>query len=256
MKKLAKKIIKSLGYKVSQLGDRNDIWHFIDGLLEEYQISVLLDVRANEGQFLGKMARNCRHHLETSYSFEPLPDAYSKLVTGAARFTNVQKVEALNIALGDKSGQGSINVTPNSVSSSLLPPSPDFVDHFRSGVNTDIREIKVPVHRFDEIYSQLQPPLRLEKGPNGHRCFLKLDVQGFERHVLDGFGSCLDYVPMALLECSLIESYQSRPLIGDIIEYMSERGFHAAGIFPGYFDVQKRQLYEVDVVFIRASVNG
>lgn len=256
MKKLAKQIARGLGYKVSRLGDRNDIWHLIDSLLEEYQISVLLDVGANEGQFLGKLAHHCRHHFETSYSFEPLQDAYSKLSASATRFTNAKTVEALNIALGDETGQASINVTPNSVSSSLLPPAPDYVGHYKSGSNTEIRRINVQVHRFDEIYSQLQPPLRLGKGSNGDRCFLKLDVQGFERHVLDGFGSCLDHVPMVLLECSLIESYQGRPLIGDMLEYMSERGFQVTGIFPGYFDEQKRQLYEVDVVFIKASRNG
>jgi len=255
MKKFIKRIIRRLGYKVSRLVYRNDIWHLIDFCLKEHKIKVLLDVGANEGQFLNNLQQHCYYHFEASYSFEPIPDAYSKLIANVKRFTNSKKVQVLNFALGNQTKEASINVTPNSVSSSLLPPSPDFIDHYKSGSNTKIYEIKVPVHRFDEIYHQLQPPLSLQKGLNEDRCFLKLDVQGFERNVLDGFGSCLDNVYVALLECSLVESYQGRPLIGDMLEYMSDLGFYVVGIFPGYFDEQKRQLCEVDVVFIRTRIS-
>lgn len=253
MKEHIKNILRRLGYKLVHLKGPNDIWHLIDGLLAKHDVNILLDVGANKGQFLTNTCRVLRHNFQKIYSFEPLPEAYIGLLKTIERLGASSEVQASNIALGSQTTKSTIHVAPNSVSSSLLKPSSEFKKMLNMDIDPTFEELEIFVHRFDEVAVELDSPL--VSGAD-EKYFLKLDVQGFEKHVLDGFGKHIDNVKVALVECSFEESYKDRPLLSDIISYMLNRGFHVAGIFPGYYNKDKYQLFEVDVVFAKDVADG
>ncbi|MBO9399402.1 FkbM family methyltransferase [Shimia sp. R9_3] len=247
MKKFLQKHARKFGIKLSRLNDRNDLWYLLESQILDYKTNVMIDVGANEGQFISKVMSNSSLAFEKIYSFEPLPDAFANLQNRVQDLKTKSKIQTFNIALGDKNETQNIYVAPNSVSSSLLPVADGFKRHLELEEEAQMQKIGIPVERFEDFAQSLFPSLDFKKD----KCFLKLDVQGFEKHVLEGFGPLLDHVPLALLECSLVEIYRDRPLMGDMFEYMTKKGFHVAGIFPGYFDDETRQLFEVDVVFAR-----
>ena len=55
--------------------------------------------------------------------------------------------------------------------------------------------------------------------------FLKLDVQGFELEVLKGAENALKSGPALLLEVSFFAFLPNMPLFGDVLQYISERGY-------------------------------
>ena len=65
----------------------------------------------------------------------------------------------------------------------------------------------------------------LERGLSGPISFLKLDVQGYELEVLKGAQDALLRTEFVLLEVSLIPINKGCPLVADVVNFMSERGF-------------------------------
>ena len=87
----------------------------IEQLLSLMQIGCVLDIGANEGQF----AKHLRigGYKKKIISFEPIKEPFIKL---AKLSVKDQLWEIHNMALGDHDGQAEINISANSVSSSLL----------------------------------------------------------------------------------------------------------------------------------------
>jgi FkbM family methyltransferase len=91
--------------------------------MRKYKIDTLLDIGANAGQYASSMRELGYAH--KIISFEPLSSAYGKLKRKAKGddnwFVN-------NHALGDKDGKAVINVSGNSVSSSILDLLPKHIE--------------------------------------------------------------------------------------------------------------------------------
>src|SRR3954447_393250 len=85
-------------------------------LLEEEQISVVLDVGANTGQWVDEV-RGAGYSGRV-VSFEPGADAFAVLQQRAAADS---MWDCIRVALGDEDRTATLRVTANSVSSSLLP---------------------------------------------------------------------------------------------------------------------------------------
>jgi hypothetical protein len=74
----------------------------------------------------------------------------------------------------------------------------------------------VPVHRLDTL---------LEKGLIVPPSFMKLDVQGFERKVIEGGRQTLSQCDVALLECQFFRFCESMCTLDVMIRFMSDLGF-------------------------------
>jgi len=61
--------------------------------------------------------------------------------------------------------------------------------------------------------------------------FLKIDVQGGELDVLKGCGDALSAIDWVYVEASHVTLYSGQPLAGDIVRFLTERGFTLRGIF-------------------------
>ena len=83
---------------------------------KEKKIDYIFDVGANEGQFVDEI-RHYGYNGEV-LSFEPYIDAHKKILENSRKDKKWEIYKP--VALGDKESQNKINISKNSVSSSIL----------------------------------------------------------------------------------------------------------------------------------------
>jgi hypothetical protein len=54
---------------------------------------------------------------------------------------------------------------------------------------------------------------------------VKIDVQGYEKKVLEGFGNSIKYIDFFIIEVSNLEMYENQPKSKEIINFLSRRKF-------------------------------
>lgn len=205
-----------------------------EGMPFSFEARTVLDVGANRGQFLAFAL--ARFPGAQVLCFEPLPEAAAKLRRIARR--SGDRVRVVNTALGAHPGKGTLYVTREDDSSSLLPPGP-LQDALLG--STETRQVPVNVRTLDEwlMAEQLARPV-----------LLKLDVQGFEGEVLRGARHLLLECDELLVECSFVAFYPGQDLAGQIITDLSGLGFQVAALRPSAWDRQ-RNVLQADLLFRR-----
>jgi FkbM family methyltransferase len=201
----------------------------------ERGVRTVFDVGANIGQFARDL--RARGYGETILSFEPLGHAHRALCANAAR-DPLWRV-APRVALGAQAGRGAMQVSANSVSSSLLAIEPNSIDV--APETARIGEEEVDLATLDSF-----------AGPDLPRPFaLKLDVQGYELEVLKGVSDMLADCALVMAEMSLTRLYAGAPDLPEVYQWLRARGFRCISITQGFADFQANELLEVDGVFIR-----
>jgi FkbM family methyltransferase len=142
-------------------------------------------------------------------AIEPRNDAQAALQARAARTPGLTVAQTL---LG--AHEGTVEFNDSSHNSSVLAAGPDA---------GRARKVSTPMTTLDLLVAKLGLP-----DPD----LIKLDLQGYELEALRGASRCLANAEAVLLEVSLIPMYDGMPLIGDVIPFMSERGFRLYDI-PG-----------------------
>jgi FkbM family methyltransferase len=205
-------------------------------LLRHHGVTVVLDVGANEGQY-GRELRLARYRGRI-VSFEPLTAPFARL-EAAAR--SDPRWEAVRLALGETDTETEINVSVNSVSSSLLRVLPASTAAAAGSAFAGVEP--VAVRRLDGVFDQYVNP--------GDVAFLKLDVQGYELHALNGASAVIDRIAGIQAEMSLVPLYEGAPLITDILAWAERHGFSLMGLEAGFADPSTGRLLQVDGVFFR-----
>ena len=167
---------------------------YLETFMQRQRIDTILDVGANTGQFGWEMRR--AGYDGRIISFEPLSGAHADL-TLRARQDPLWTV-APRIALGSEEGEIAIHVSGFSPASSVLP----ICDWYREA-SPEVESVgteTVPCRRLDTV----APPYL----KNGNRSLLKLDVQGYEKQVLDGATNVLQLFAGVYLELSLEPLYK------------------------------------------------
>jgi len=201
-------------------------------------IDLVLDVGANTGQYARSLRRD--GYRGRIVSFEPLPDAFSRLATAAGRD---QAWDCHQVALGPADSRAVLNVAGNSVSSSLLPM---LHRHLQAAPSSRYRgSVEVEVRALDSLAERLR--LR------SHRTHLKLDVQGYESSVLEGARRALELVELLELELSVVPLYEGQALFREMIDLLEERGFRLASLEPGFTDPRTGHLLQFDGVFEKVA---
>jgi FkbM family methyltransferase len=206
-------------------------------LVRDRQISLVLDIGANRGQY-GRFLRDNIGYQGRIVSFEPLRDAFGLLKKTAA---SDPLWECHNNAFGDVNGTATINVSANSHSSSLLPVSARTLEIEPSVSYVGTQE--VAVYRLDAVLDQFARP--------SDRIFLKVDTQGYELKILDGALGVINRFVLIQLETSFFEVYQGETLIGDMIKYLDYIGYRVVSIEPGWENPATGELLQADVIFGR-----
>jgi hypothetical protein len=94
----------------------------------------------------------------------------------------------------------------------------------------------------------LQESITLEKP-----VLLKIDVQGYEAHLLNGAKNFIKSVDCILIELSLEELYKGQPLFNDIYTMLNNEGFTYAGNFDQQISKKNGRILQVDAIFIRKN---
>jgi FkbM family methyltransferase len=206
-------------------------------LLRGAGVDLVLDVGANSGQYGEELRR--AGYAGRIVSFEPLSTPFAALERRCGRDRAWQ---AVRVALGREAGTAAIHVSRNSVSSSLLPILPRCVESAPEAAYETTEEVEVET---------LAWALERFRG-DAARVFVKLDVQGYERAVLDGAGDALEGVTGIQLEGSLVPLYDGETLFIELAQLLGSRGFDLVRLDPEFTDSRTRQLLQVNGLFLRA----
>lgn len=227
---LARNVLARAGFRKRWKPDRSV------SLLAAHGIDVVLDVGANVGQYARSLLR--MGYRGRIVSFEPSAGARLKL---SANARGVPGWQVVPLGLGDFDGQSTLHIAGNSQSSSLLDMLPRHVQAAPDSayVSTELIEVR----RLDSIFTTYCRA--------GDRCFLKLDVQGFEQAVLRGARDSLARCIGVQLEMSFVPLYVGEATLTDMLEIMSDLGYSLMSLENGFADPASGRLLQVDGVFYR-----
>jgi FkbM family methyltransferase len=228
-------VFNRLGFDLRYFKDSEE--GILKNLIGRLHPVAILDVGANVGQY-GRMLRWIGYR-DLIISFEPLSSAYERLKAEASADRNW--IVAPRAALGSVKGSTEINVSGNSVSSSVLQMQ---AAHLSAAPESRyVATETVALERLDHVLPMVFPG----KGP----IFLKMDTQGYEEQVLKGAAGILSSVVAIQMEISLIPLYQEAPTLVHILSAMEELGYHLFQIVPGFRNVATGQLLQADGIFVR-----
>jgi FkbM family methyltransferase len=207
--------------------------------LRSMKIGAIIDVGANEGQF-AKMISEAFPQAQI-YCFEPLPLPFIRLESWVK--TQGARVTAFNLALGREEGEVEMHYHPeHSPSSSLL-------------ATTELTEQSYPFTRAQEKKAVLVKsldaalPASFWDGREGIT-LLKLDVQGYEKHVLLGAARCLSRTDACLLEICLDSLYDGQATFKELFLLLDEHGFRYAGNYDQAYATDGHVMW-LDALFLR-----
>ncbi len=206
--------------------------------IRKKNIQYIVDAGASAGHY-GNMMRKAGYkgHIE---SFEPLNDVFQKLEALAAIDSSWG---ANNFALGATNEVMEINVAGNSFSSSFLP----MMHAHEAGAPASkyVSRQSVEIKRLDQILDSFLP--------NGEMFFLKMDVQGFEKQVIEGAEGVWSRIAGIEIEMSMVELYSGELLYHEMISYLGQLGFKLNYIQNGYTNVESGELYQIDGLFVKQN---
>jgi FkbM family methyltransferase len=235
-KTLAKKLIKQVGFEIRRYSLNTSEIARLKHLLDYHNIDLVFDVGANVGQY-ATFVREIGYSGRI-ISFEPLSSAYSQLQILSSK-DQLWEI-APRTAIGNEESEITINIAANSQSSSVLPM-----------LNTHL--IGAPESAY--CGSEIVPLRKLDTiGQNyissdTHAIFLKIDVQGFEKQVLEGGTQILPLVKGIQIELSLVPLYQGQLLFKQMLEIMEKLGYELHLIIPGFTDQTTGRLLQMDGIF-------
>ncbi|MBL8995225.1 MAG: FkbM family methyltransferase [Spirochaetia bacterium] len=231
----AKSVFTSLGLKVRRMPARQIRSEF--DWLKKLNIRTFLDVGANSGQSV-RLFRDMfpKAHI---HSFEPLADLAENI---RAQFAGDSRLTVHQTALGAKKETASIQRSAYSQSSSLLEMNPLHRRHFPHTSKTH-RET-IDVQTLDDLW----PTLGAKK-----EVLLKIDVQGFEKFVLQGARRSLRHIRIIIVEVSLIPLYRGEAMAEEIHRSLLKEGFHYAGSFDQLLSPIDGEILQQDAIYIKRA---
>lgn len=226
----AKLLVHRAGFDVT----RDTFKHRFVYQLHQHGIDSVLDIGANSGQF-GRLLRQSGFGGRV-HSVEPLQSAFQEL-TAAARADPRWTVQ--RAAVSDEPGTLTMNVSGNSVSSSVLP----MLDKHAAAAPSAqyVAREEVPATTVDVIVD--------EQALVPERTLLKIDVQGYEKAVLDGAAKTLGQFGSVRTEMSLVPLYEGQALLPEIVDQLARHGFDLWLIEPGFSEPDTRRLLQLDGMF-------
>lgn len=173
------------------------------------------------------------------HCFEPHPVNFARLEKVAARRP---RIEAHHVALGDCNGMAEMQFNPNSPSSSsLLEQTAESVALFPFLEET--RPTSVRLQRLDDWVAA-------RGGALAAPIVIKMDVQGFEAHVIRGGRETFAKAAGVVLEVSLAPLYDGQPSFAELHGQLGELGFRFSGTRDQYFGADGEVIY-LDACFLR-----
>jgi len=237
-KKTIKKLSRSLGVDLKRYNVQTSEAAKMQRLLAYHNIDLVFDVGANIGQY-AKLLRELGYSGRI-VSFEPLSSAYSQLKA-------VSKKEPLweiapQTAIGNQEGEITINIAGNSQSSSALPMLDAHLESAPESAYSGSETVKLS--RLDTLAKDY---IKSET----KSIFLKIDVQGLEKQVIEGATAILPLVKGIKLELSLVPLYEGQVLFKEMIDIIEKLGYELYGIEPGFTAEKTGRMLQMDGIFFK-----
>jgi FkbM family methyltransferase len=208
-------------------------------LFKEMGITHVIDIGANTGQFAESL-------YDFGYqgkviSFEPVSKAYNELKKRSAPYSNW--IVAERCAIGGTDGEIEINVSDDTVFSSILEIKSTYVSHNQK--SQIVRKEKTPIYKLDTIFDQYIDDQHAV-------VMLKIDTQGYEKEVLDGAVETIKKVKGLKIEIPLYAIYENTHFeFYDIMEYAKGHGFAPYSFHVEGVDLNTGRVNTIDGVFFR-----
>ena len=236
MKNLIKKILRKNGIIIKRYPETDIVRRM--KLVRRKKIDTLLDIGANSGQYATQMREH--GYKGNIVSFEPLKDTFEELKATSIKDNNWL---VNNYALGDENVTSLINVSGNSVSSSILNMLPSHLNSAPESKYVD--KEKIQIKKLDSIFDSFCGV--------GNKVMMKIDVQGFEKNVLDGADESLNNIEIIQLEMSVVPLYENEMTFIDMINYLDDKGFKLFSLENGFHDSHTGKLLQVDGIFEKSK---
>ena len=236
---LIKKIFNSLGLEIYRYNSSFSSVVRMRKLIKHHNIDLIIDVGANTGQYATSLREF--DYSDRIISFEPLSSAYKKLVQNSKK-DPLWEISP-RTAIGDHDGEITINISNNSVSSSVL----EMLDsHAKAAPNSVyINSETVKLSRLDSILKEYISKYQSKS------IFLKIDVQGFERQVIEGASDIFPLIKGLQLELSLVPLYKDQVLFEEMLEILKGKGYQLFSLIPGFADPETGRMLQVDGIFFK-----
>lgn len=230
MKHFIKKIANYLGYDIIPIMRGTNISCSYSHLLKlGFNPHTVIDVGVEKG---------------SPELYDAFPNSYFLLIEPLKEFELKMKSILTEVrgtylvaAAGAQSKQVTFNVHKNHLAGSSLYKE-------TMGPEEDGYEITVPMIRIDDIIKE-----REIIGPY----LLKVDVQGAELDVLEGFQEGLRETEVVVLEVSMFQFLKGAPQFHEVIFFMKNHGFVAYDIILLSNRPLDDALGQIDVVFVKEN---
>ena len=234
-----RELARSMGFDITRFPGAADHWLRLVEMFERQRVTLVLDVGANIGQYAASLRNN--GYQGRIVSFEPASAAHAELSANADLDPSWET--APRTAVGAAAGEATLNISPASDMSSLLPLTADAAEKFAS-----VRPTASETAPVTTLAAEL-PRYAADEDV----IFVKSDTQGYEMEVLDGLADAADRITGLQLELSLVPIYQGQPDYLTVLNRLGDLGFTPHLVIPGSFSRQHGQMIEFDVVCFRDS---
>lgn len=199
------------------------------------KIDMIFDIGANKGQF-GELIYKLGYRGKM-VSFEPLTSAYEVLLSKCKSIEGWEAAE--KCAVGDEDGEIEINISENSISSSVM----GMLEEHESAAPQSkyIGTERVKICKLDTIFDK--------HAGNCKNVLVKVDTQGYEEKVLNGCVNSMRKIKGLFLEMSLVNLYEGQALFKDLVDRLSKNGFKMHGIQPAFVNKETGRVLQVDATF-------
>jgi FkbM family methyltransferase len=187
-------------------------WRILSVMGPNYGEHVIVDVGAHSGWFFHCWLDWCPR--AQVHAFEPYPPSFD---AASKNYGADPRVRLVPMAVGDATGQKDMNILQESlVSNSLLTPAKSTWEQLRYETG-NVTKTRVPVTTLD-CYAAAEGLSKIH--------LIKIDVQGYEMHVLRGAEKTLPNVDFIFIESGIQPLYIGAPRFTDVFNYLSDRNFH------------------------------
>ncbi len=237
MKQKLKKCLNALGFEVKKFHPESSDLALLIKSLDYFDIDLIVDVGANEGQF--SQSIRAGGYRGTIVSIEPLSSAHEILTRNSKR-DPLWKVLP-RCAAGESEHETAINISSNSVSSSILAMLEAHKSAAPDSKFTAIESVKVC--KLDDL---LLPYIK------GHKnIFVKIDTQGYEWQVLNGLEHTFKKVRGVQVELSMLPLYEGQHLWVECISRLELEGLTLWGLQPAFVNLENGRTLQFDGLFFR-----
>jgi FkbM family methyltransferase len=226
-------LIHKAGFDIRRFPTRDQ--RMLIKYLTDNNVNDCFDVGANTGQY-AELVRSIGFKGKI-FSFEPQKKAFEQL-----QKTSVGDIQwqVYNIGLGSTDGQSVINISKNSVSSSILDINSILVE--TAPETGYIATEDIQINRLDTFMKEITFKRRL---------FLKIDAQGFESEILEGAEGCFNDIFALQLELSCISLYKGEKLFDEMKAFIESKGFYLSSLESGFADAKTGRLLQAEAIFLR-----